>query len=831
MEQGDLLDKDSYQDDSNRYSVVFDASNKLGLILNEFRKDNDDFCVIVTKVEESGQGHEKVEAGDEIVGLNDDRVDTFDSYRTFLNSLKNILKTASSSEMTITSREDSDGDEDEQQQQHEEQSDDKEQKAKIDSSEESQSKHIIDSNEENKDLSNQKEKKSQPKKRRSSPNRDITLHFVKGTGAPYLLQIKSKIEQQQNSSKNDESMGSSSSKNLDDTILSSPPPSPPTSRFPSSSLFSRWTANNNNGNNNSSKSNESGNSNTSAFLPTFSSTASSSFKIPSLGSISASSASSAAIGKNYYNNFVKKIAQATEALTLTQQQSEFEKKKKMAQGMLNNFPYGVPPLVSVPQNIQLPSLGEYYERLKMQSLSNEVEKGSGIDHNWDVLLYFAFQGVPDDCRSIVWKLLLRYIPLDSTKWEQELTKQRELYATFRTQFVKTPVTGSSKDNSSRPARLHGQAWWEYDPSEKEKQQKNAMGKDDNSDDREDGGDDEDKDANENGNEKVIIEEKVFIPSHVKDEQDKGQGIDESTNESTSVAASNEIIQSENDITDASKTEFDTQVIEESKASAEVEDEERKDKKKLNVLELEATSTEDNPLNTLDSSEWNSYFENNDLREEIWKDVQRTHPGLHFFTHENYIVMERILFIYAKLNPGIRYVQGMNEILAPLFYVMKTNENGPLFQGHAEADTFFCFSNLMSEIRDMFIGSLDSEDTGIKGRLTELGDIIQRNDPELAAHFDSHGIITQFFAIRWLTTLLSREYTLPDTLRVWDSLLSDPDRFKFLLHAASAMVILRREELLKGDFAFILHALQQEETMTDIDRILRKAVEINIIESL
>ena len=29
-------------------------------------------------------------------------------------------------------------------------------------------------------------------------------------------------------------------------------------------------------------------------------------------------------------------------------------------------------------------------------------------------------------------------------------------------------------------------------------------------------------------------------------------------------------------------------------------------------------------------------------------------------------------VFAKLNPGIRYVQGMNEILAPLFYVFKND---------------------------------------------------------------------------------------------------------------------------------------------------------------
>jgi hypothetical protein len=31
-------------------------------------------------------------------------------------------------------------------------------------------------------------------------------------------------------------------------------------------------------------------------------------------------------------------------------------------------------------------------------------------------------------------------------------------------------------------------------------------------------------------------------------------------------------------------------------------------------------------------------------------------------------IERLLFIYAKLNPAISYVQGMNELIAPLYYV-------------------------------------------------------------------------------------------------------------------------------------------------------------------
>lgn len=39
-----------------------------------------------------------------------------------------------------------------------------------------------------------------------------------------------------------------------------------------------------------------------------------------------------------------------------------------------------------------------------------------------------------------------------------------------------------------------------------------------------------------------------------------------------------------------------------------------------------------------------------------------------FENRHQQALVRILYIYSKLNPGIGYVQGMNEILAPLYYL-------------------------------------------------------------------------------------------------------------------------------------------------------------------
>lgn len=38
------------------------------------------------------------------------------------------------------------------------------------------------------------------------------------------------------------------------------------------------------------------------------------------------------------------------------------------------------------------------------------------------------------------------------------------------------------------------------------------------------------------------------------------------------------------------------------------------------------------------------------------------------------VVERILFLYAKLNPGQGYVQGMNEIIGPIYYCFASDPN-------------------------------------------------------------------------------------------------------------------------------------------------------------
>ncbi|XP_028101667.1 TBC1 domain family member 5-like isoform X3 [Camellia sinensis] len=101
---------------------------------------------------------------------------------------------------------------------------------------------------------------------------------------------------------------------------------------------------------------------------------------------------------------------------------------------------------------------------------------------------------------------------------------------------------------------------------------------------------------------------------------------------------------------------------------------------------------EHPLSLGKTSIWNQFFQDTEIIEQIDRDVKRTHPDMNFFSGDtqfaksNQDALRNILIIFAKLNPGIRYVQGMNEILAPLFYVFRNDPNEEYADGFDQRRT-------------------------------------------------------------------------------------------------------------------------------------------------
>lgn len=69
---------------------------------------------------------------------------------------------------------------------------------------------------------------------------------------------------------------------------------------------------------------------------------------------------------------------------------------------------------------------------------------------------------------------------------------------------------------------------------------------------------------------------------------------------------------------------------------------------------------------------------------------------------------------------------MNEILATLYYAFHS-DNTTTLKLNMEADLFFCFTNLMSEIWDWFCWTLDAEDSGIAGKIKLFSLVLKKHD--------------------------------------------------------------------------------------------------------
>ncbi|XP_010274015.1 PREDICTED: TBC1 domain family member 13 isoform X3 [Nelumbo nucifera] len=242
---------------------------------------------------------------------------------------------------------------------------------------------------------------------------------------------------------------------------------------------------------------------------------------------------------------------------------------------------------------------------------------------------------------------------------------------------------------------------------------------------------------------------------------------------------------------------------------------------------------EHPLSLGKTSIWNQFFQDTEIIEQIDRDVRRTHPDMHFFSgdssfaNSNQEALRNILILFAKLNPGIRYVQGMNEVLAPLFYVFK-NDSDEKNAASAEADAFFCFVELLSGFRDHFCQQLDNSVVGIRSTITKLSQLLKEHDEELWRHLEvTSKVNPQFYAFRWITLLLTQEFNFADSLHIWDTLLSDPEGPQdTLLRICCAMLILIRRRLLAGDFTSNLKLLQNYPS-TNISHLLYVADKLRV----
>lgn len=223
-------------------------------------------------------------------------------------------------------------------------------------------------------------------------------------------------------------------------------------------------------------------------------------------------------------------------------------------------------------------------------------------------------------------------------------------------------------------------------------------------------------------------------------------------------------------------------------------------------------------------------EDKDILEQIERDVERLHPSLHFFNDEIEAVPKRkdmteALFVFAKLNPGLRYVQGMHELFAPLYFVCFNHPDKNGIAKDAKSDSFWMFVELISELRDAYCKELDKTDQGINHLLSEHDNLLRNRCPAVATKMiDELNVKPQFYAFRWCVLMFAGEFDFPSVLRTFDFLVAWPrGKRDALLRLCSAMVCNVQKELLDDncDFAVAMRTLQNYPAC-DVNKIIKIA---------
>ena len=206
--------------------------------------------------------------------------------------------------------------------------------------------------------------------------------------------------------------------------------------------------------------------------------------------------------------------------------------------------------------------------------------------------------------------------------------------------------------------------------------------------------------------------------------------------------------------------------------------------------------------------------------EVYTKGRKGNEIMKYETHSD--VLERILYIYSKINKDVGYVQGMNEIIAPIYYCYSLDKTCDL--ENIEADTFWSFSSLMEDIKKYFINVNDKEKGGICDKIILFELMVSKIYKEIFIKFQNNNIRIFHFAFRWINLFFSQQFILPDLIRIWDSIFCEDDRYYFVYYIGLAILEHKKNKLLGKKFFDTVEELQRKE-LTDVNKIVKIALEI------
>lgn len=212
---------------------------------------------------------------------------------------------------------------------------------------------------------------------------------------------------------------------------------------------------------------------------------------------------------------------------------------------------------------------------------------------------------------------------------------------------------------------------------------------------------------------------------------------------------------------------------------------------LNSLNQSYIEYKNNWKGNLDKQQNDDFFKDQKFR--IFKDVKRNDRNIDLykdsdddeqddnedeeqpnfeFKNPHLNNLADILLTYNELNHNLGYVQGMTDLLSPLYYIFQD-----------EVLTFWCFVKFMERMERNFIRDL----SGMKNQMITLTELVQFMLPDLYIHLEKCDSSNLFFFFRMLLVWFKRELPFDETLQLWEVLWTDYYSSQFILFFALAIL--------------------------------------------
>ena len=169
---------------------------------------------------------------------------------------------------------------------------------------------------------------------------------------------------------------------------------------------------------------------------------------------------------------------------------------------------------------------------------------------------------------------------------------------------------------------------------------------------------------------------------------------------------------------------------------------------------------------------------------LGEDIPHPDPDSPFAESGTNVHMEQMkdmLLTYNEYNPSLGYVQGMSDLLSPIYAVMQD-----------DALAFWGFEAFMQRMERNFL----RDQSGMREQLLTLDQLVQLMDPALHLHLQKAESTNFFFFFRMLLVWFKREFNWTDTLRLWESLWTDFYSANFHLFIALAILEKHRDVIIQ-----------------------------------